>query len=55
MEISPECLVSLSSLIAIEISNDKTIEQINTYKNLFSMIASNMQAIVNQNLYNQKK
>ena len=54
MEISPEKLVLLATSIALEISKDKTINQINIYRNLFSTVASNLQAIINQQLYNKK-
>ena len=46
--ISPEKLVLLASSISIEISKDKTIDEINEIKNLLSLIANNLQAICSQ-------
>ena len=50
--ISPEKLVLLASSISIEISKDKNIDEINEIKNLLSLIANNLQAIVSQKTIN---
>ena len=49
---SPEKLVLLASSMSIEIAKDKTIEEINEVKNLLSLIANNLQAIVSQKTLN---
>jgi len=51
--LSPEKLVIIASTISIEISKDKTIDEINEYKNLFSLISNNLQAICSQKLLNK--
>ena len=52
---SPERLVLIASTIAIEISRDKTIDEINEYKNLFSLISNNLQTICGQRvIYNNQ-
>lgn len=50
--ISPEKLVLLASSISIEIAKDKSIDEINEIKNLLSLIANNLQAIVSQKTFN---
>ena len=54
MDISPNKLILIASIIAINIAENKSINEINTYKNLFSAIANNLQNIVNQTLCNKK-
>ena len=50
--LSPEKLVFLASSISIEIAKDKTVDEINEVKNLLSLIANNLQAIVSQKAFN---
>lgn len=53
MKIDPKKLVLIGAIIALDIAEDKSLNEINTYKNLFSTIASNLQSIVNQTLFNK--
>ena len=53
MKIDPKKLVLIGAIIALNIAEDKSLNEINTYKNLFSTIASNLQSIVNQTLFNK--
>lgn len=55
MEIEPKKLILIASIIALDIADNKSINEINTYKNLFSTIASNLQSYVNQSLFNKKE
>ena len=55
MEIEPKKLILIASIIALDIADNKRINEINTYKNLFSTIASNLQSYVNQSLFNKKE
>lgn len=48
MKVEPNKLVLISAIIAIDISKDKSVKEINTYKNLFSAISTNLQTILNQ-------
>lgn len=54
MDIPPNKLILIASIISINIAENKSINEINTLKNLFSTIANNLQSIVNQKLYNKK-
>lgn len=48
MNISPNKLIILSTIISLEIVKDKTIAEINCYKNLLNSICGNLQAYCNQ-------
>jgi len=53
--ISPEKLIFISAIIAIDIAKDKTIAEINVYKNLFNTIANNLQSYCNQLSFKNSK
>ena len=53
--ISPQKIVLLASTISIEITKDKSIDELNAYKNLFSLISSNISAICQQKALNKVK
>lgn len=55
--LSPEKLILIASSFSIELAKDKSIEEINEYKNLFSLISNNLQAICGQRaiINNQSK
>lgn len=55
MSIDPKKIVLIGTIIAIDLANDKSINEINTYKNLFSIICNNLQAIVSQKAFNDYK
>ena len=48
MKIKPDNLVLIGAIIALEIAEGKSVKEINAYKNLFSIIANNLQSFVNQ-------
>lgn len=54
MKIEPEKLILIASIISLDIAKNKPLNEINTYKNLFSAIVSNLQSYVNQYLCNKK-
>lgn len=54
MKIEPKKLILIATIIALDIADDKSINEINTYKNLFSTIANILQSIVNQMIFNGK-
>lgn len=51
--IPPQKLILLASTISLEIAKDKTIDELTAYKNLFSLISSNVSAICQQKLLNK--
>ena len=55
MNMSPEKLIALASSISLEIANGKTVEEINEIRNLFSLIASNLQTYNQQKIYFDNK
>lgn len=57
MNISPEKIILISAIIALDIAGSKSINEINTYKNLFNAIANNLQTYCNQKTFfdNTKK
>ena len=55
MNMSPEKLIALASSISLEIANGKTVEEINEIRNLFSLIASNLQTYNQQKIYFDSK
>lgn len=57
MNISPEKIILISAIIALDIADGKNINEINTYKNLFNSIANNLQTYCNQKTFfdNTKK
>lgn len=57
MNISPEKIILISAIIALDIAGGKSINEINTYKNLFNAIANNLQTYCNQKTFfdNKKK
>lgn len=50
----PEKLILIASTIALNISKGKSLQEINAYKNLFSLISNNLQAITQQMLLAKK-
>lgn len=52
---SPEKLILIASTISLEISKEKSIDELNAYKNLFSLISNNLSAICQQKLLNKAK
>lgn len=54
MKIEPEKLILIASIISLDIAKNKSLNEINTYKNLFSAISNNLQSYVNQYLCNKK-
>lgn len=55
MNISPEKIVLIAAIIALDIADGKSIEEINTYKNLFNAISCNLQTYCHQAGYIDKK
>ena len=53
MKLEPKKLVLISAIIALDLADGKSLNEINTLKNLFSSIANNLQSIVNQTIYNK--
>ena len=51
MNICPEKIVLISAIIALDIAEGKSLEEINTYKNLFNAISCNLQTYSNQAIY----
>ena len=54
MKIEPKKLILIATIIALDIADNKSINEINTYKNLFSTISNVLQSIVNQMIFNGK-
>jgi hypothetical protein len=54
-DISPEKMVLLATQVAIEISKDKNIEEINLARNIASQISSALQVILSQRLIIEKR
>ena len=55
MNICPEKIVLISAIIALDIADGKSIDEINTYKNLFNAISCNLQTYCNHAGYIDKK
>lgn len=55
MNITPKQIILIASLIALDIAENKTTKEINSYKNLFNAIANNLQAYCNQLIFADKK
>lgn len=51
MNISPEKIILVASIIALDIADGKSLNEINTYKNLFNSIANNLQSYCNQKVF----
>ena len=49
--ISPEKLIIIASYISLEITKDKSIEEINAIKVMFNLICSNLQAYTSQKIF----
>ena len=54
-KLSPERLILVASSISLEIAKGKTLQEINAYKNFFSLISNNLSAIAQQKLFSDKK
>ena len=54
MKIEPKKLILIATIIALDIADNKSINESNTYKNLFSTISNILQSIVNQMIFNGK-
>ena len=52
---SPEKLILLASTITLEIVKDKSVDEINACKNLFSLIANNLSSYCQQKSINKQK
>jgi hypothetical protein len=55
MDISPQKFVLISTIIALNIAEGKSVAEINTYKNLFNAVANNLQTFCNQALFCDSK
>lgn len=55
MNICPEKIVLIASIIALDIADGKSIDEINTYRNLFNAISCNLQTYCNQCVFIDKK
>ena len=56
MNISPEKMILIASSISLEIVKDKSLEEINSIRNLLNLICSNLQSYTQQKIFfdNQK-